>query len=117
MTTSKQNKDEGNLVLKKTKKKYLICAVCGKEKKPNCFNSKAKGYEDTCIQCRRMLGVEPTCKRNMENRKKKRTVKTKCLRCGKFFMSEVWGGNDRNRNRICQRCHYWETGYKTYKMD
>lgn len=91
------------------KKKYRVCEVCGEKKKPNCFNNNFKGYEDTCIKCRRKLGVEPTCKRNME-RKKKRKVKTKCLKCGKWFMSEIWGDKSRNRNRICPKCHYryWE---------
>jgi hypothetical protein len=91
---------------KKMNNLYLLhnCSVCGEPKKPNCFNYRLKGYEDVCVKCRRKLGIESLQKRKNE-RKIKRRIKTKCMRCGKFFMSEVWGGKSRNRNRICEKCH------------
>jgi len=94
---------------KKMNKLYSLynCSVCGEPKKPNCFNRHLKGYEDVCIKCRRKLGIEslPEKRKIEQKRKRKRKIKTKCMRCGKFFMSEIWGGKSRNRNRICEKCH------------
>jgi hypothetical protein len=91
----------------KMKKKNQVCIECKEEKKPNCFNKKIIGYENVCVKCRRKLGVESLYSRKSKRLKKHR-VKTTCLRCGKKFMSETWGDSDRNRNRICPKCHYWD---------